>query len=144
MIIYKTGDMFDSKAQVIVNAVNCDGIMGGGLALAFKERFSLMYYLSYLADCKTGRMRVNNPILYKGTNPWILNFATKDRLKNDGEYRYIMLGLKKLPALVEKHKIKSIAFPKLGAGLARLDWDIVKQIMEHYLQDLPCEVEIYV
>ena len=35
-IQYQKGDIFESKAQVIVNTVNCQGIMGKGLALAFR------------------------------------------------------------------------------------------------------------
>ena len=35
LIQYKLGNIFDSEAQVIVNTVNCEGIMGKGLALAF-------------------------------------------------------------------------------------------------------------
>jgi O-acetyl-ADP-ribose deacetylase (regulator of RNase III) len=30
------GDLFDSKAQTIVNTVNCVGVMGKGVALEFK------------------------------------------------------------------------------------------------------------
>lgn len=31
----ESGNIFDSGAQIIVNPVNCQGIMGAGLALAF-------------------------------------------------------------------------------------------------------------
>ena len=33
------GDIFASRAQALVNPVNCTGVMGAGLALAFKRRF---------------------------------------------------------------------------------------------------------
>ncbi len=33
---YHTGDIFTTHTQVIVNPVNCKGVMGNGLALAFK------------------------------------------------------------------------------------------------------------
>ena len=43
MIEYISGDILDSKAQVIVNPVNTVGVMGKGLALVFKQRRCLKY-----------------------------------------------------------------------------------------------------
>ena len=40
MIKYVSGDIFNSKADVIVNPVNLVGVMGAGLAKQFKERYS--------------------------------------------------------------------------------------------------------
>ena len=37
------GNIFESKAQTLVNTVNCVGIMGKGLALEFKKLFPNMY-----------------------------------------------------------------------------------------------------
>ena len=36
MITYVTGDLFKSKAQCLVNTVNCEGYMGKGIAYQFK------------------------------------------------------------------------------------------------------------
>lgn len=43
MIEYIEGDIFSSPAQVIVNPVNTVGVMGKGLALAFKQRYPEMF-----------------------------------------------------------------------------------------------------
>lgn len=43
MIEFKTGNIFDTKCDAIVCTVNCDGIMGKGLALACKERYPAMF-----------------------------------------------------------------------------------------------------
>jgi len=37
------GDLFASPAQTLVNAVNCVGVMGKGIALEFKRRYPAMY-----------------------------------------------------------------------------------------------------
>ena len=37
------GDILKSKAQTLINTVNCVGIMGKGIALDFKKRFSEMF-----------------------------------------------------------------------------------------------------
>jgi len=37
MIKYKSGNIFSEDVEAIINAVNCIGIMGGGLALQFQK-----------------------------------------------------------------------------------------------------------
>mgnify|MGYP004675799813 CR=1 FL=1 len=37
LIKYTTGDMFQSKAECLVNTVNCEGYMGKGVAYQFKS-----------------------------------------------------------------------------------------------------------
>jgi len=39
MIYYRTGDLFESNAEALVNTVNTFGVMGKGVALQFKKRF---------------------------------------------------------------------------------------------------------
>jgi len=39
MVKVLTDDVLDSKAQTLVNTVNCVGVMGKGIALEFKEQF---------------------------------------------------------------------------------------------------------
>lgn len=36
MIEFKTGNIFESDAEDLVNTVNCVGVMGRGIALQFK------------------------------------------------------------------------------------------------------------
>ena len=37
------GNIFNTKAQTIVNTVNCVGVMGKGIALVFKLRYPNMF-----------------------------------------------------------------------------------------------------
>lgn len=37
------GNIFESEAQTLVNAVNCVGVMGKGIALEFKKQFPYMF-----------------------------------------------------------------------------------------------------
>lgn len=37
--IISNGDMFNSKCEALVNPVNIKGVMGKGLALAFKNKY---------------------------------------------------------------------------------------------------------
>ncbi len=141
-IQYVRGDIFDSEAQVIVNTVNCKGIMGKGLALTFKQKYPDMFNI-YKQDCKTGRLHIGRPTLYQKSNPWILNFPTKDDWRQPSKPEYLATGLE---YLVENYKtagIRSIAFPKLGAQNGKLSWDEVGPLMARYLCQLDIDVYIY-
>lgn len=142
-IQYQKGDIFESEAQVIVNTVNCKGIMGKGLALAFKERYPDMF-AAYQADCKSGKLRIGRPTLYKKSSPWILNFPTKDHWRFPSKLEYLEKGLEFLVAHYQKVGITSIAFPKLGAQNGKLSWDEVGPLMAKYLSQLDVDVYIFI
>lgn len=141
-IHYTTGDIFASNAQVIVNPVNCRGVMGAGLALAFKQRYPEMFEV-YVQECRSGQLRIGQPTLYRVSQPWILNFPTKDHWRNPAKLEYIEQGLQFFAANYRQMGITSIAFPKLGAGLGKLSWERVRALMVSYLEPLECEVIIY-
>lgn len=142
-IQYQKGDIFDSKAQVIVNPVNCKGVMGKGLALAFKQRYPEMFPV-YQEECKTGKLRIGRPRLYKASTPWILNFPTKDNWKANSKLEYLEKGLEYFVANYKKAGIQSITFPELGAQNGKLSWDEVGPLMAKYLSGLDIEVHIYI
>jgi O-acetyl-ADP-ribose deacetylase (regulator of RNase III) len=142
-IRYERGSIFDSKAHVIVNTVNCEGFMGKGLALAFKQRYPDMFAV-YQEECKSHRLRIGRPTLYKETTPWILNFPTKNKWRANSKLEYLEKGLKYLITYYKKAGIKSIAFPKLGAQNGKLSWDEVGPLMAKYLSQLDIDVYIYI
>ena len=143
LIHYQKGDIFGSKAQVIVNTVNCKGVMGKGLALAFKQRYPEMFPV-YQQECKTDKLRIGRPSLYRRSNPWILNFPTKNEWKFPSKIEYLEKGLVYFLDNYKKAGITSIAFPKLGAQNGKLSWDEVGPLMAKYLCQLDIDVYIYI
>ena len=142
-IQYLKGSIFDSKAHVIVNTVNCKGVMGKGLALSFKEKYPAMLPV-YQQECKTGKLRIGRPTLYKASTPWILNFPTKNDWKYPSKLEYLEKGLEYFVANYKKAGVRSIAFPKLGAQNGKLLWDEVGPLMAKYLSQIDIDVYIYV
>jgi O-acetyl-ADP-ribose deacetylase (regulator of RNase III) len=47
-----SGNLFQSNAEALINAVNCVGVMGKGIALQFKQKFSAEYFISYKLACQ--------------------------------------------------------------------------------------------
>ena len=146
MIKYVNGDIFNSFAQTLVNPVNTKGIMGGGLALAFKEKYPKMFE-QYKIDCENKDIVVGKLHWYYNTSDdkIILNFPTKNHWKEKSKIEYIEKGLEYFIKYYKEIGIKSVAFPKLGCGLGGLDWDnLVKPLMEKFLSKIEIEVFIYI
>ena len=97
------GNIFNTKAQTIVNTVNCVGVMGKGIALVFKLRYPAMFDI-YQDFCKQGLIGIGKLWIYKGDarDPWALNFPTKTHWKLPSEYEYIEKDSKSLLKLTKK------------------------------------------
>ena len=61
MIKVLIGNLFESKAQTLVNTVNCVGVMGKGVAQEFKKRYPDMFE-DYVRRARTNRSGPENPI----------------------------------------------------------------------------------
>jgi len=127
MITVGKGSIFDSGADAIVNAVNCVGVMGAGLAKVFKEKYPHMNE-QYEVKCRLGLLRPGILDIYviDSTPKYIINFPTKDHWKNPSEINYIHSGIAELLFISWKWKLNSVAIPALGCGLGGLDWKDVK------------------
>ncbi|MBI4865062.1 MAG: macro domain-containing protein [Candidatus Riflebacteria bacterium] len=142
MIRYTKGNIFESKAQTLVNTVNCVGVMGKGLAKEFKDRFPEMNR-QYVAACRRGEVRSGRPFIYRDLTRVILCFPTKDNWKGSSKYEFIEAGLKAVAANYSSWDIRSMAIPPLGCGLGGLDWVLVRRLIEKYLGALPIEIEVF-
>lgn len=143
MVTTKTGDLFSSGAQTLVNTVNCVGVMGKGIALAFKNRFPEMYK-EYVRLCGAKRVRLGEPYMYKQlTGPWVLNFPTKDHWRSVSRLSDIVAGLTYLEQHYGEWGITSLAVPPLGCGQGGLEWRIVGPTLYRHLSRLDMPVELY-
>lgn len=138
------GNIFNSKAQTIVNTVNCVGVMGKGIALVFKLRYPKMFDL-YKDHCKSNLIGIGNLWLYKGEEnaPWVLNFPTKFHWKYPSKIEYLKKGLEKFCSTYKDQGITSVAFPLLGTHNGGLDKQTVLYLMEEYLGECKINIEIY-
>lgn len=143
MVNLVTGNLFNSEAQTLVNAVNCVGVMGKGIALAFKQRYPAMF-AGYAARCKDNRMRLGEPYLYRSESfPWVLNFPTKNHWRSAAKLEDIVAGLAYLEAHYRAWGITSLAVPALGCGAGQLAWDEVGPMLQEALGRLDIPVDLY-
>lgn len=138
------GNIFNTNAQVIVNTVNCVGVMGKGIALVFKLRYPKMFDI-YQGYCAQKQIEIGKLWLYKGEKdtPWVLNFPTKFHWKYPSKIEYLEKGLFKFAETYKEKGISSIAFPLLGTHNGGLDKTQVLQLMNNSLGKCAIPVEIY-
>lgn len=143
MIEFRQGSIFDSQAQVLVNSVNCCGVMGGGIALEFKNRYPKMYK-AYREACRDGILQIGRPMLWKSDTAWVLNFPSKLHFVQPSRLEYIEKGLQWIAENYQQEGIMSIALPQIGTDLGGLEWEDVKQLICKYLGHLDgLRVEVY-
>lgn len=137
------GDMFQSKAETIVNTVNCVGVMGKGVAAEFKKRFPQMF-ADYSARCAARQVKLGEPYLYRDVlGVSVINFPTKDHWRSPSRLEDVVRGLDYLLAHAAEWGLRSLAVPPLGCGNGGLEWSLVGPIMYQKLSTLGIPVEIY-
>jgi len=143
MIAVRIGDIFESKAQTLVNTVNCVGVMGKGIALEFRKRFPDMYN-DYVQRCKARQVKLGQPYLYERlAPPWILNFPTKDHWRSVSRLEDIIAGLHYLQDHCREWGIMSLGVPPLGCGQGQLEWRVVGPTLYRHLKGLDIAVELF-
>ena len=102
MKFIKQGDIFKSSCQVIANPFNCVGVMGGGLALAFKKKFP-KHFETYKNMCQNGEIKVGELYVIDGDEKHkVLLFPTKIHWRNPSLMEYVVDGMKYLAENYEK------------------------------------------
>ena len=146
MIKYRKGDLLAEDAEALVNAVNCVGVMGKGIALQFKKAFP-DNFKAYSAACKRGEVIPGEMFIFQTgqlTNPRnIINFPTKRHWRQPSRMEDIEAGLAALVEELQRLNIRSVALPALGGGLGGLSWKRVRATIEQELTQLE-DVEVIV
>lgn len=138
-----SGNILESRAQTLVNTVNCVGVMGKGIALAFKRRYPEMFD-DYVARCQHKEVRLGRPYLYKSDDHWIVNFPTKKHWRAVSRVQDIVDGLEYLQKHYKEWGITSLAAPPLGCGNGQLEWKVVGPTLARHLAQFDIPVELYV
>lgn len=134
------GDLIElAKAgefDVIIQGCNCQCRMGRGIALTIKQQFPE----AYAADCQTkigDRNKLGTfttaHIDRDGYNFTIVNGYTQFNWQGEGvlaDYDAIRSVFKQVK---KQFGGQRIGYPKLGAGLAKGDWEIISQKIEEEL-----------
>ncbi len=138
MIQYTKGDILKADVEALVNTVNTVGVMGKGIALAFKKAFPENFEFYYKAF-QEGKLEVGKMLVFPTQQmfpKYIINFPTKKHWRHPSKYEYIREGIINLVKVIKENNIQSIAIPPLGCGNGKLDWNIVRSMIEESLSEI--------
>ena len=147
-ITYHKGDLFESGADILVNPVNCVGVMGTGLALQFKKRFPRMFR-DYKELCASRALTLSNVSLVSDSSKSgpvkIFLFPTKGHWRDSSSLDRIEDSLMVLRYHLRSRHNRgySIAIPQIGCGLGGLKWTEVRPLIEKHLGNLSNNVLVY-
>ena len=127
------GNLLEADVEAVVNTVNTVGVMGKGIALAFRSAYPENYRL-YAAACKAGDVRIGRMFVTGNRSlhgpRWIVNFPTKKHWRHPSRLDWIREGLDDLSRVIREQGIRSIAIPPLGCGHGGLEWAEVRSLIE--------------
>ncbi|MGB5134455.1 MAG: macro domain-containing protein [Prochlorococcaceae cyanobacterium] len=144
MIHDTAASVFNTAAEVVANTVNCEGVMGAGLALEFALRHPDLE-ADYQLRCQAGAVQIGRPHLFPlapGSTAGyraVLNVPTKQHWRFPSRLSWIEQAL----AYIASHysqatpPITSLALPRLGCDKGGLEWTEVRPLIERHLGDCP-------
>jgi O-acetyl-ADP-ribose deacetylase (regulator of RNase III) len=137
---YVGGDLFENEhgAQALAHGCNCQGSMGAGIAVGFRERYPVMYE-EYRRRCKAEPREFNpgDVFLWKAEDqPWVFNLATQeDTWRQRATYEWVEQALTAMRELTDREGVPTIAIPRVGAGYGGLSWKKIRSIIDRIFGD---------
>jgi O-acetyl-ADP-ribose deacetylase (regulator of RNase III) len=97
MLKESSENLLEAKTEALVNAVNCVGVMGKGIALQFRQKYSQEYFKDYKRTCQSGELAIGKVHVYSlnsEANPrFIVNFPTKNHWREKSRIEDLKSGL---------------------------------------------------
>ena len=140
MVNYVKGNLLDSNCDYICHQVNCQGVMGSGIARQIRERWPRVYesyrhfveYHNRQGEGLLGKILISNISSPKR----VINMFSQDTYGYDGgrytSYDAFANCLREIDLHVGSSR--SIGFPKnIGCGLGGGNWKVISALIEEIL-----------
>jgi O-acetyl-ADP-ribose deacetylase (regulator of RNase III) len=150
MIIYENGDLIKSDCDIIAHGCNCFHRMKSGIAKQIVEKYPMAAMADEMNTEFGDPSKLGNITFCEYYEEsiksfrYIINCYTQYRYGREegvvyADYDAIRECMYKLKSLAKEHNCK-LGIPKIGAGLAKGDWNIISKIIE----DIFSDYDIYV
>lgn len=139
----RNGDLFTApQGYYLAHCVSGDFALGAGIAKKFDEIYNMRFklYRNYpiLDNEKYGY--VGKALLVDN----VFNLVTKARCFHKPTYDSLYETLVDMRNKCESLYITKVAMPRIGAGLDKLDWEKVVEIIKDVFEDSDIEIVVYV
>ncbi len=112
------------QGYCLAHCISADFAMGAGIAVEFNNRYCMKNRLKEIFGEDGGfvgeAIKIDN----------VYNLITKERYFQKPTYTNLKEALKDMASKIEDDGVTKLAMPKIGAGLDRLDWEIVLSIIK--------------
>jgi O-acetyl-ADP-ribose deacetylase (regulator of RNase III) len=146
MLKYVSGDLLKASQSYISQGVaegNQEGL-GTGLAFQISQRWPDVQ-VAFKRYARQGKFSAGDIFVVppEQGRPGFIYLATQPNMYN-AKISYLRKSLKRLAIWADANSIDSVAMPKIGAGLGKLDWaGDVKPLYEEYLSSCTCVFVVY-
>lgn len=133
------GDLFDPahKFDALAQGVNCQGVMGAGIAVPFRLRWPTMY-VEYAEECDRFPTLVPGTTLVHDVRPesdatevrQILNMFTQVMPGRSADYTLLQTAAYSLLKQLPKDAIFKVGLPWVGCGIGGLERHNVQHLLE--------------
>ena len=143
MINYVKKNLFLDQHAYIAHGCNAQGVMGAGIALQVKQRYSSAYS-DYVDFCTSYRRKclglvcaskvVNGPMIY--------NCITQEYYGSDGKQYANLDAIRGCFEFINRviPPGSTLAMPKIGTGYGGLRWEAVEEILKNTVTNFNIKV----
>lgn len=148
MIHEVSGDILLSQAQVMAHGIAPGDHFDQGLALAIRERWPAMVK-DFRHYCHQSSPKPGEIWSWAGPQVHIVNLFTQDpapspsALPGKAQLKYVRSCLEKLSQVAASEKFRSLALPRVGTGVGKLEWSEVRELIDEKLKGLSIPVFVY-
>lgn len=137
MLTYIQGNLFDTTDEIICHGCNARGVMGSGVAKIIRDTYPEAFIKYKIIHDLTG-LYLGQNVIVKTSNKIIFNMITQENFGTDKvqvSYQAIDKCFRQLRLFMEEYGYTNASIPKIGAGLAGGDWDIISEIISNIFND---------
>lgn len=137
-VVERTSDIFNTEMRVIAHGVNCEGVMGAGIARTIRQLYPFVYD-TYKTMCDAGNLSPGHILFVQdeASNTIIANLATQDYRGANARLEWVTEAVARLYNSLHWNSDYGVAFPQIGCGIGGLDWDVVNPVIRGLSQLQP-------
>ena len=131
-------DITTVEEGLVIHGVNCQAVMGSGVALAIRNKWPIVYE-RYLKNGKGSDLLGSTHIISVDENLYVANCYTQDTFGGDPRVKYASLDAvrESLDGVFSWASTLDLIIytPLIGCGLGGLDWKDVEKIFEEKIEE---------
>lgn len=128
------------QGYYLAHCISGDYALGAGIAVQFDDEYNMRYKLHKYYPIPDGAKYANVGSALLVDN--VFNLVTKPRCFHKPTYDSLYDTLMDMKVQCQEMDIEKLAMPRISAGLDRLDWEKVRDIIEDVFGDTDIDIVV--